>query len=67
MGSEMCIRDRLRAVLIKEQFNITSNQKAYPLSLPRIMHEYLILWQKPHAVTVPTPPRSDSQSALFPL
>lgn len=62
-----CPKQELRAVLIKEQFNITSNQKAYPLSLPRIMHEYLILWQKPHAVTVPTPPRPDSQSALFPL
>ena len=61
-----CPKQELRAVLIKEQFNITSNQKTYPLSLPRIMHEYLILWQKPHAVTVP-PPRSDPQSALFPL
>ncbi len=60
-----CPKQELRAVLIKEQFNITSNQKTYPLSLPRIMHEYLILWQKPHAVTVP-PPRSE-QGGLSPL
>jgi hypothetical protein len=44
--------------LIKVQHNATSNATAYPLSLPRIMHEYAVLWRKRHRVTVagPQPP-----------
>jgi hypothetical protein len=40
------------------QHNATSNATAYPLSLPRIMHEYAVLWRKRHRVTVagPQPP-----------
>ncbi len=48
-----CPKRELRAVLIKQQFNTTSDRKTYPLPLPRIMHEYVILWQKAHAVSVP--------------
>ena len=57
-----CPKRELRAVLIKQQFNTTSDRKSYPLSLPRIMHEYVILWQKAHAVSVPVsaPPRAAS-------
>ena len=54
-----CPKRELRAILIKQQFNTTSDRKAYPLPLPRIMHEYLILWQKPHPVTVPAPTPPD--------
>lgn len=61
-----CPKSELRAVLIKEQFNVSSHQKAYPLSLPRIMHEYVLLWQKPYTITVSTPVRSE-QSGLLPL
>ena len=50
-----CPKRELRAILIKQQFNPASDRKAYPLPLPRIMHEYVILWQKPHPVTVPAP------------
>jgi hypothetical protein len=50
-----CPKRELRAVLIKQQFNMRSSRTAYPLPLPRIMHEYVILWQKPHAVTAPMP------------
>jgi hypothetical protein len=37
-------REELRSVLIKEQHNVASNGKDYPLRLPLIMHEYVILW-----------------------
>jgi hypothetical protein len=33
----------LRQIYIKEQHNVASNGKDYPLRLPRIMHEYAIL------------------------
>lgn len=67
-------KQELRAVLIKQQFNMASNHNAYPLALPRIRHEYLILWQKAHALTVPVaaPARAAAsrpatpQGALFP-
>ena len=39
-------REELRAVLIKVQHNVQSNQKSYPLKHPRIMHEYLLLWER---------------------
>ena len=48
-----CPKRELRAILIKQQFNPASDRKAYPLPLPRIRHEYVILWQKVHAVSVP--------------
>lgn len=38
----------LQAVLIKEQFNVASEGKGYKLALPRIAHEYVLLWRKPH-------------------
>ena len=31
-------------MLIKQQHKVASNAKNYPLRLPRIMHEYVILW-----------------------
>lgn len=40
-------RQELRAVLIKAQHNVRSDQVRYErLSLPRIQHEYILLWQK---------------------
>jgi hypothetical protein len=39
-------KKELQAVLIKQQHNVASNSREYPLKLPRIMHEYVILWQK---------------------
>lgn len=50
-----CPKRELRAILIKQQFNTASDRKTYPLALPRIRHEYVILWQKPHSVMVPAP------------
>lgn len=50
-------KQELQAVLIKEQFNLTSSGRDYPLKLPRIMHEYVVLWRKPHSATV-APARS---------
>src|SRR5690349_1775204 len=48
-------KKELQAVLIKQQHNVISNGKDYPLRLPRIMHEYIVLWQRPRAVTVARP------------
>jgi hypothetical protein len=48
-------KTELQAVLIKEQHNITSSSMDYPLKLPRIMHEYVLLWRRPHSVTVARP------------
>jgi hypothetical protein len=48
-------RQELLTVLIKEQHNVASNGKDYPLRLPRIMHEYVIIWQRRHRVTVARP------------
>lgn len=31
-------------MLIKQQHNVASNGTEYPLRLPRIMHEYVVLW-----------------------
>jgi hypothetical protein len=36
-------KNELQAVLIKEQHNVVSNGKDYPLRLPRIIHEYVLL------------------------
>lgn len=39
--------DELAAVLIKQQHNTMSDKNTYRnLTLPRIMHEYVIIWQK---------------------
>ena len=45
-------KKELAAVLIKEQHNVTSKGKEYPLRLPRIMHEYVVLWEKRRSVAV---------------
>ena len=37
-------RKELLTVLIKEQHNVASNGTDYPSRLPRIMHEYVIIW-----------------------
>lgn len=37
----------LRAVLIKAQHNVTSGKRDYRLRFPRIMHEYILLWERP--------------------
>jgi hypothetical protein len=39
-------KKELQAVLIMQQHYVTSDAKDYPLKLPRIMHEYLILWER---------------------
>ena len=51
-------RQELLTVLIEEQHNVASNGKDCPLRLPRIMHEYVIIWQRRRTVTVARP-RSD--------
>ena len=41
-------REELRAVLIKAQHNMVSNHVNYaPMKFPKIMHEYVIIWQRP--------------------
>ncbi|MGO9061254.1 MAG: hypothetical protein ACLQU2_28320 [Candidatus Binataceae bacterium] len=39
-------------MLIKEQHNVASNSTGYPLKLPLIMHEYVVLWQKRRSAAV---------------
>jgi len=39
-------KKELAAVLIKEQHNVATNGREYPLRLPRIIHEYVVLWEK---------------------
>lgn len=42
-------RDELAAVIIKAQHNCVSDRRRYaPMRLPKIMHEYLLLFQKKH-------------------
>jgi hypothetical protein len=48
-------KKELQTVLIMQQHNVASNGKDYPLWLPRIMHEYVVLWQRRRAVTVARP------------
>ena len=39
----------LRAVLIKAQHHVRSNDKRYPNRVfPDILHEYVLIWQRPH-------------------
>jgi hypothetical protein len=51
-------KKELQAVLIKQQHNVASKGREYPLRLSRIMHEYVILWQRRQTVTV-AQPRND--------
>lgn len=45
--------NELKAVLIKAQHNVQSDQKNYGrVGMPKIMHEYVILWEKPAHVQV---------------
>lgn len=40
--------DELKAVIIKAQHNTQSDRKQYArMGMPRIMHEYVLLWEKP--------------------
>jgi hypothetical protein len=48
-------RKELQAVLIKQQFNVASNGREYALRLPRIMHEYVLLWQRRASVMAARP------------
>lgn len=48
-------KTELRAVLIKQQHNVASGSRDYPMKLPRIMHEYVVLWQRPGTVAVARP------------
>ncbi len=42
--------DELAAVIIKQQHNCVSDARSYArLTMPRIMHEYILLWQKKSA------------------
>lgn len=44
-------KDELAAVIIKAQHNVMSGQKQYGrMKLPFIMHEYILLWQRPEKV-----------------
>ena len=43
--------DELAAVLIKQQHNTVSDSRAYArMKMPRILHEYILLWQKPAVI-----------------
>lgn len=49
--------EELASVVVKAQHNVMSNSRSYGGSfakkgLPRIMHEYLLIWQKPESVSV---------------
>jgi hypothetical protein len=48
-------KKELAAVLIKEQHNVAGNSREYPLRLPRIMHEYVVLWKKRRTAAVAVP------------
>lgn len=43
--------DELAAVLIKQQHNTVSNSRRYiGMKMPRILHEYILLWEKPKVI-----------------
>jgi len=49
--------DELASVVIKAQHNVMSDSRTYggqfaKQGLPRIMHEYLIIWQKPETTSI---------------
>jgi len=48
-------RKELLTVLIKQQHNVASNGRDYPLRLPRIMHEYVLIWHRRRTVTMAVP------------
>jgi len=48
-------KKELQAVLIKQQHNVASNSRDYPLRLPRIMHAYVLIWQRRRTVKVAWP------------
>lgn len=39
-------RGELRTILIKVQHNVRSDRRGYALRYPRILHEYLLLWER---------------------
>lgn len=39
-------RTELRAILVKVQHNVQSAARSYPLRYPRILHEYVLLWER---------------------
>ena len=44
--------NELASVMIKHQHNVMSSSRSYRgMRLPRITHEFIILWQKPQAIT----------------
>ena len=43
--------DELCSILIKAQHHCHSDARRYRLRLPRIQHEYIVLWQKPAQAT----------------
>jgi hypothetical protein len=45
-------KKELQAVLIKQQHNVASNGREYSLKLPRIMHEFVVLWKKRRTAAV---------------
>ena len=51
-------KKELRQVLIKQQHNVASNVRVYPLRLPRIMHEYVVLWQRQRRAVVARPAKN---------
>jgi len=55
-------KKELQAVLIKQQHNVTSNCREYPLRLPRIMHEYVVLWQRRRTVAGAAPGKNFVES-----
>lgn len=43
--------NELAAVLIKQQHNTVSDSKSYSrMKMPRILHEYILLWKKPEVI-----------------
>ncbi|WP_304350036.1 hypothetical protein [Comamonas testosteroni] len=45
-------QDELAAVLIKAQHNTVSDARSYGrMKLPRILHEYILLWEKPRIIS----------------
>ena len=44
--------NELAGVLIKQQHNVMSDSRTYRgMKLPRLMHEYILLWRRPESIT----------------
>jgi len=44
--------NELAGVLIKQQHNVMSDSRTYRgMKLPRLMHEYILLWRRPETIT----------------